>query len=139
MIEQYYLIIYKSKQLGYDLSKQFTSKKILHSYFSALIKSKQIVQMIFKKSEDGVNYNNLLYADLMVPLGDGNGLLNPPSESGMFIRRGTIGFCFTGEGILTATGGSASPTKDWKDSLMFVLGNRKVQLQQWKMMMNIKC
>jgi hypothetical protein len=65
----------------------------------------------------------------MVPLGDGNGLLNPPSESGMFILRGTIGFCFTGEGILTATGGSASPTKDWKDSLMFVLGNRKVQLQ----------
>lgn len=74
----------------------------------------------------------LICIDLMVPLGDGNGLLNPPSESGMFIRRGTIGFCFTGEGILTATGGSASPTKDWKDSRMFVLGKRKVQLQRKK-------
>lgn len=81
----------------------------------------------------------LFDADLMVPLGDGNGLLNPPSESGMFILRGTIGFCFTGEGILTATGGSASPTKDWKDSLMFVLGNRKVQLQTEDILINITC
>jgi hypothetical protein len=74
-------------------------------------------------------YTKKINIYLMVPLGEGNGLLNPQSESGMLILSGTMGFCFTGEGILTATGGSASPTRDWNDSLMFVLGKRKVQLK----------
>jgi len=71
----------------------------------------------------------MCFSHLIVPVGDGNGLLKFTSGSGILILRGGSGSLdLAGEGWRTVTGGSASSTNDWNTNLMLVLGKRNVHL-----------
>lgn len=72
---------------------------------------------------------------LIVPVGEGQGLLATCSTFGMSILRGANAVFFLGEAFpgLCVGGGGVSSTREWNTILILVLGKRSMHLKKQNM------